>query len=131
MGRCENWRGVIDKPILELLTFGSNLILNDFGPFFMILGVYTQRPNSFLAQSSAAAQSGPGGDRARARARGLRRRMDNVFFSKRVFQAVRAQKGKNPSIFCDFLFGRFSKYLAPSGAKYREKGWAVASTGEG
>ena len=28
MGRNKNWRGVIDKPILELLTFGSNL---DFG----------------------------------------------------------------------------------------------------
>ena len=23
-GRCKNWRGLIDKPILELLTFGSN-----------------------------------------------------------------------------------------------------------
>ena len=35
--------------------------------------------------------------------------------------------------FIDFLyfFGRFSKYLAPSGAKYREKGLAVAKTGEG
>ena len=28
MGRYKNWRGVIDKPILELLTFGRNL---DFG----------------------------------------------------------------------------------------------------
>ena len=34
-----------------------------------------------------------------------------------------------PSFFHDF-FGLFSKYLAPSGAKYREKGWAVAKTGE-
>ena len=29
-GRYKNWRGVIDKPILELLTFGSNL---DFSAF--------------------------------------------------------------------------------------------------
>ena len=52
------------------------------------------------------------------------------FFSARVFQAVWAKKGKNQSIFCNF-FGIFSKYLAPSGAKYREKGWAVAKIGEG
>ena len=33
----------------------------------------------------------------------------------------------------DFLlfFDLFSKYLAPSGAKYREKGRAVTKTGEG
>ena len=30
-----------------------------------------------------------------------------------------------------YFFGLFSKYVAPSGAKYREKGWAVAKTGEG
>ena len=31
MGRYKNWRGVIDKPILGLLTFGSNLDFSDFG----------------------------------------------------------------------------------------------------
>ena len=31
MGRLENWQGVIDKPILGLLTFGSNLDFIDFG----------------------------------------------------------------------------------------------------
>ena len=30
VGRYKNWRGVIDKPILELLTFGSNLDFTDF-----------------------------------------------------------------------------------------------------
>ena len=40
------------------------------------------------------------------------------------------KKYKIPSIFYDF-FDLFSKYLAPSGAKYREKGWAVTKTGEG
>ena len=39
-------------------------------------------------------------------------------------------KSKFSSIFC-YFFGLFSKYLAPSGAKYREKGWAVAKIGEG
>ena len=29
-GPYKNWRGVIDKPILELLTFGSNLDFSDF-----------------------------------------------------------------------------------------------------
>ena len=29
------------------------------------------------------------------------------------------------------FFGLFSIYLAPSGAKYREKGWAVTKIGEG
>ena len=38
VGRCKNWRGVIDKPILELLTFESNLDFSDFGSFFMIFG---------------------------------------------------------------------------------------------
>ena len=32
-GRYKNWRGVIDKPILELLTFGSN-------PDFKILACF-------------------------------------------------------------------------------------------
>ena len=31
MGRFENWRGVIDKPILGLLTFGRNLDVSEFG----------------------------------------------------------------------------------------------------
>ena len=31
MGRYKHWRGVIDKPILELLTFGSNPDFSDFG----------------------------------------------------------------------------------------------------
>ena len=30
LGRYKNWRGVIDKPILELLTFGSNPDFSDF-----------------------------------------------------------------------------------------------------
>ena len=30
VGRYKNWRGVIDKPILELLTFGPNLDFSDF-----------------------------------------------------------------------------------------------------
>ena len=32
MGRDKNWRGLIDKPILELLTFGSNPDFSGFGP---------------------------------------------------------------------------------------------------
>ena len=32
VGRCKHWRGSIDKPILELLTFGSNLDFSDFVP---------------------------------------------------------------------------------------------------
>ena len=31
VGRYKNWRGVIDKPILELLTFGSDLDFSGFG----------------------------------------------------------------------------------------------------
>ena len=31
MGRYKNWRGVIDKPILELLTFESNMDFSGFG----------------------------------------------------------------------------------------------------
>ena len=38
MGRFENWRGAIDEPILELLTFGQNPFLNVLGTFFLILG---------------------------------------------------------------------------------------------
>ena len=30
VGCFENWRGLIDKPILELLTFGSDPDFNDF-----------------------------------------------------------------------------------------------------
>ena len=30
-GRYKNWRGMIDKPILELLTFGSNPDFSSFG----------------------------------------------------------------------------------------------------
>ena len=30
----ENWRGVIGKPILGLLTFGSNTFFNDMGHFY-------------------------------------------------------------------------------------------------
>ena len=43
------------------------------------------------------------------------------------------QGAKKKQFFIDFLyfFGLFSKYLAPSGAKYREKGWAVTKIGEG
>ena len=41
-----------------------------------------------------------------------------------------AKKNKNPSMFCYFVT-LFLKYLAPSGAKYCEKGWAVTKTGEG
>ena len=33
VGRYKNWRGSIDKPILELLTFGSNPDFSDFGVF--------------------------------------------------------------------------------------------------
>ena len=32
-GRFKNWQGVIDKPILGLLTFGSNPDFSDFGVF--------------------------------------------------------------------------------------------------
>ena len=54
-----------------------------------------------------------------------------VFFVQHVFfKPYGTQKGKQPSIFY-YLFGLFSKYLAPSGAKYREKEWAVTKTGEG
>ena len=45
--------------------------------------VYLNFPSFFAGPGP-----GPGGDRARAWARGLRRRMENVFFSARVFQAV-------------------------------------------
>ena len=38
VGRFENWRGVIDTPILELLTFGQNPFLNILATFCMILG---------------------------------------------------------------------------------------------
>ena len=38
LGRYKNWRGSIDKPIWELLTFGSNLDFSDFESFFMIFG---------------------------------------------------------------------------------------------
>ena len=31
MGRYKKWRGVIDKPILRLLPFGSNPDFSDFG----------------------------------------------------------------------------------------------------
>ena len=49
---------------------------------------------------------------------------------KPLFLLILAQKKQTSIDFC-YLFGRFSKYLAPSGAKYREKGWAVTKTGEG
>ena len=38
MGRCKNWRGSIDKPILELLTFGQNPDSSGFGPKLTHLG---------------------------------------------------------------------------------------------
>ena len=42
----------------------------------------------------------------------------------------KAKKDDFSSIFC-YFFDLFSKYLAPSGAKYREKGWVVTKIGEG
>ena len=44
---------------------------------------------------------------------------------------IKDQKKANIHRFFAIFSSRFSKYLAPSGAKYREKGWAVTKTGEG
>ena len=47
MGRFEKWRGVIDKPILELLTFGQNPFLNVLDTFFLTLGPRAPVVNPF------------------------------------------------------------------------------------
>ena len=51
--------------------------------------------------------------------------------SQLQLDALDFQKKNEKSPFFRYFFGRFSIYLAPSGAKYREKGWAVTKTGEG
>ena len=40
VGRYKNWRGSIDKPILELLTFGSHPDFGDFGVFCVFLRMF-------------------------------------------------------------------------------------------
>ena len=42
VGRCKNWRGSIDKPILELLPFGSNLDLSDLRMFCVFLRMFCE-----------------------------------------------------------------------------------------
>ena len=53
------------------------------------------------------------------------------WLEKLNFQAVWAKKRQNSIDFFYYFSSFFLRYLAPSGAKYREKGLAVTSTGEG
>ena len=105
-GRYKNWRGWIDKPILELLTFGqkvANFVNAGFwrlrapetsiwapeGAFWPKKAIFPSFFHYFFAGFRAVNLNFPSFFAgARAWARGLRRRMENVFFSARVFQAV-------------------------------------------
>ena len=43
MGRYKNWRGSSDKPILELLTFGSNLDFSDLRMFCVFCACFAHK----------------------------------------------------------------------------------------
>ena len=54
VGRYKNWRGVIDTPILELLTFGSNPDFGGFGVFCACFACFAHVFGIFLVPREAA-----------------------------------------------------------------------------
>ena len=122
---------MIDKPILELLTFGSNLDVVDFllkklNFQAVIKSAASAASLDLQGSPRTTARHADGGARATDRSAPL----DLGSLDLGGCASSRLDHGlKFPCFFNDFL--AFFVKKAPSGAKYREKGWAVTRIGEG
>ena len=108
---------MIDKPILELLTFGQNPFLVIWDPFFLILGPRDPVSNPFQPISRPCSIE-------KVYAREWR-----IAIPASLMRVEKAPKRMFLHFF--ILFQHVPCIFGPNGAKYREKGWAASKIGEG